>query len=260
MKLSVSNIGFRGLTLSEFGPILEDNNIDGVEVSLGESFRNLDEAEISAMDYREELKKYKLQVSGIQALLHGKQDLQFLRKSDWNEIENHLLRIMNIASKLNASVLVFGSPKNRIKGELSHSEACSLLGDFLLRLIPALKQNNLSFAIEPNASFYGADFLRQYSEVVSFCEQIGSDLVVPQIDTGCLELEENDLDEALRLQTPSHVHLSSPGLETIAGKENIGKFVHELNNIGYRNWTTIEMLGDGFQGLEAVIAASKTVR
>lgn len=260
MKLSVSNIGFRGLTIEEFGPTLQEHEINAVEISLSESFGSLDLAEISAKKYLDELRRYELQVSGIQSLLYGKNHLQFLRVDDWIELENHLKRIIRVASMLNTSVLVLGSPKNRLKGDLSNQEAYDLLEEFLSRLIPTLQENQVRISIEPNAAFYGADLLKNYADVIEFCTQVDSPWVVPQIDTGCLELEDNDLKTCMDLRLPSHIHLSAPGLGTILGNETIPRFIKQVSESNYQGWLTIEMLGDGLHGLEAMIEASRMIK
>jgi sugar phosphate isomerase/epimerase len=260
MKLSVSNLGFRGLSIAEYGPILQSHQINAIEISLNEAFGSLESAESDAEHFLSELHRYNLVVSGIQSLLYGKTELQLLRKTDWDDLESHLTRIIRIASSLKTSVLVLGSPKNRLKGNLTDQTSFNLLAEFLTRLIPTLQNNQVQISIEPNAAYYGADFLRNYDDVVNFCHQFGSPHVVPQIDTGCLELEDNDLNACLELKLPAHIHLSSPGLGSIIDNVLLPSFIKQVYESSYQGWMTIEMLGNGKQGLIAVAEAARMVR
>jgi sugar phosphate isomerase/epimerase len=257
VDISVSNIGFRGLELPQFGPLLQSNEIAGIEITISESFGSLERAESESNAFLCDLKSYGLRVSGIQSLLHNMNHLQLFRIQDWDELRPYLLRLIRFAASVETSILVFGSPRNRLKGTLTKQEANSLFEEFIVQLIPELMSHEVRIAIEPNAREYGADYLTNYAEVIDFCNQVNSPFVVPQIDTGCLELEGVNLLECLSLKVPSHVHLSAPGLGDIDSRKAMPAFLEGLVGCSYKEWVTIEMLGNGIDGLNRIIRAAR---
>ena len=257
MDISVSNIGFRGLALQQFGPLLRSHEIAGIEISISESFGSLEGAESLSKSFLRDLKSHGLRVSGIQSLLHNMDHLQLLRNEDWAELKPHFKRLIRMAASLETSILVLGSPRNRVKGNLTKQEANLLLAEFIAELIPELMNHEVRIAIEPNARAYGADYLTDYVDVIEFCGQVNSQYVVPQIDTGCLELEDVNLSECLPLKVPSHVHLSAPGLGDIESGETLLNFLDQLVSYSYTEWITIEMLGNGVEGLNRIIRAAR---
>jgi sugar phosphate isomerase/epimerase len=257
VDISVSNIGFRGLALPQFGPLLHSNEIAGIEITISESFGSLEAAESESKAFLRDLKSYGLRVSGIQSLLHNMNHLQLFRIQDWAELRPYFLRLIRLAASVETSILVFGSPRNRLKGSLTKPEANLLFEEFIVQLIPELMSHEVRIAIEPNAREYGADYLTDYVDVIEFCNQVNSPFVVPQIDTGCLELEGVNLLECLSLKVPSHVHLSAPGLGDIERSKAVLAFLEGLVGSSYQEWVTIEMLGNGMDGLDRIIRAAR---
>ena len=195
-----------------------------------------------AREVKELLIANNLVVSGVQSLLFGHPEFQLFNESTWPQMQLHLERNIKIGNLLGANIAVFGSPKNRLRGNLSLDQANEIAKTFLKRLIPHLEDANIILTLEPNAPEYGADFLTTYTEVVQLSQTIDSVWVKPQIDTGCAKMVGEKPDELFQVFEPAHIHLSAPNLKQIyPSKENLS-LLHLLARRKYKNWIVIEML------------------
>jgi sugar phosphate isomerase/epimerase len=169
----------------------------------------------------------------------------------------HLEFMIDLAGSLGATVAVFGSPKNRIKGELTPLEANEMATRFFNRLAPCLAGNNVVLTLEPNAPAYGADFLVTYEEVVDLAQQINSPNIRPQIDTGCLWMVGVQPEDAYKLMTPQHIHLSTPFLGEVPGNHDFNELLNVVKSTNYKGWLVIEMLSTEGDNLIKALDSAK---
>ena len=167
--------------------------------------------------FRERVHSEGLQISGIQSLFFGHPEFQLFDKSTWPSMLLHLKKMLEIAGTLEAAVAVFGSPKNRVRGELEWHLSLKIAAEFLFQVEPILRENNVVLTLEPNAPEYGADFLLDYREVMELKNLMNSDYIGAQIDTGCLWMVKADPSEAIEIGIPKHIHLSTPNLDKVLG-------------------------------------------
>lgn len=241
MKISISNLAFGNRDLLELAPALQRLGADGLEIAPTLLWEE-DQALTESRKLASKLQQIGIQVSGIQSLFFGHAEFQVLDPSCQPRILEHLKRVLNVGGNLRADVAVFGSPKNRIKGDASQEVADEIFTGFLLKLIPILEENNLVLTLEPNAPDYGADYLTSYKEVTRLCKSIGSNRIRPQIDTGCMTLVDEDICDSLDLQIPAHIHISVPNLMKVPGNYEFSKFLNSICTYGYNGWLVIEML------------------
>lgn len=243
MKFSISNLAWGKTPLNEVIPILLDGGIEGIEIAPTAIWPNLDKLqEQEILELKNYLQSHGLIASGIQSLLFGHPELQLFDEKSWPMLESHMRNMIRIGGMLGAEVAVFGSPKNRLKGDLESSQADELAKKFLERLIPYLKEYEVILTIEPNAPDYGADYLTTYEDVLSLCDEISSKFIQPQIDTGCLWLVDRSPVDAFNLRAPHHIHLSTPYLEEVPGKYDFETFLDLACLENYAGWSVIEML------------------
>lgn len=260
MKLSISNLCWGNTPIENMARKLSKVGIQGIEIAPTAVWKNLDEvSKEKAFTFRAMLLANDLAISGVQSLLFGQPSFQLFDKSSWPAMELHLHKVIQIAGFLGASVAVFGSPKNRVRGNLSYDQSNEIASIFLKRLIPHLEEANLVLTLEPNAPQYGADFLTNYREVVQLSEAINSTWIKPQIDTGCAAMVGEKPEDLFREFTPRHIHLSAPHLGTILPIKDNLSLLQLLAKEKYQHWIVIEMLNASQNGLKLSLETAKWV-
>ncbi len=260
MKTSISNLAWTHKNTTEIIPKLRTIGLDGLEIAptliwpeLGKN-QNSKVSELAHM-----IKDQGMSVSGIQSLSFGHPELQVFDVSTWPKFREHLKKMFEIGGQLNASVAVFGSPRNRVKGVLHELEANRMAVDFFSSLIPNLIENNIRLTLEPNAMAYGADFLTNYFQVVNLSEKIGSPWIIPQIDTGCMWMSEDNIEESFSFHQPGHIHLSLPNLEIFPSNVDFKPFLNRVIQSDYSSWVVIEMLNKSGDEIVNVFSATSTL-
>jgi sugar phosphate isomerase/epimerase len=260
LKTSISNLAWKHQSTIELLPKLKSIGIQGVEIAptaIWPDFGNLEVSKVSELS--KIVTEEGLSVSGIQSLSFGRPDLQVFDTSTWPAFREHLKKMFEVGAHLNASVAVFGSPKNRVKGELSEFETSRLAVDFFGSLLPDLIGNNIKLALEPNATAYGADFLTNYEQVVDLSLEINSPWILPQIDTGCMWMSDDNVEQSFSFHQPGHIHLSLPNLDIFPGNVDFKPFLKRVIQSDYSNWIVIEML-DKSGHLENVLSATEILQ
>lgn len=255
MKYSISNLAWGDTPLTDVIPKLAIAGVHGVEIAPTAIWPDLDALlDEEVIEFKEYLQGHNLVVSGIQSLLYGHSELQLFDPSCWGNLKKYLENVIRIGGLLGAEVAVFGSPKNRVKGNLEANQADDLAVIFLKQLIPCLKQNAITLTLEPNAPDYGADYLMTYGDVLNLSQRINSDNVKPQIDTGCLWMVDELPERAYELEIPHHIHLSTPNLELIPGEFNFSPLISLIHRTNFHGWVVIEMLSKGLNNLDQVLS------
>ena len=226
----------------------------GVEIAPTAIWSNLDQvSDKEVLNFREYLNDHNLVVSGIQSLLYGHPELQLLDQRCWKNLRDHLVNVIRIGGLLRADVAVFGSPRNRVRGELDKSQANEVASTFLKQLIPSLEENKIVLTLEPNAPDYGADFLTTYEEVIDLSRIINSEYIKPQMDTGCMWMVGLSPEQDYLLFKPHHIHLSVPKLKEVPGVYSFAELLKLVHSTNYEKWLVIEMLGQGSDSLDQVL-------
>ena len=243
MKRSISNLAWGNTSVSEIAPRLRKAGIEGVEIAPNAICP--DAPKVRTKDVSEHKQKWNdcgILVSGVQSLLYGNPNLQIFDRSTWPDLLEHLKAMVELSCTLGAGIVVFGSPRNRIKGNLGLMTAHEVFAEFLYKLIPVLERNDVVLALEPNAPEYGADYLNFYSDVIFLSDFVGSSWIQPQIDTGCLTMVGEDPVRAVYHRKPAHVHVSTPHLRRPPGDLDHASFSSCLNENNYEGWVVLEML------------------
>ena len=251
MKHSISNLAWGNAPLDEVIPKLANAGLQGVEIAptaIWSDLDNLKDEEV--LEFKEYLASYNLVVSGIQSLLYGHPELQLFNQNCWQDLRNHLEKVLKIGKILGTEVAVFGSPKNRVRGQLDLNHADDLAETFLKQLIPCLSEYRMVLTLEPNAPQYGTDYLITYEDAVRLSRRIDSARIRPQVDTGCLWMIDKSPVQAYELFTPHHIHLSTPNLGPFPGCYDFDPLFDLLRKSKYSGWTVIEMLNSESISLE----------
>lgn len=210
-------------------------------------------------EYRARLDDAGLQASSLQALLFGTEGLHLLRsEAEFEAMLSHLRRVAEIGSRLGARVGVFGSPRNRQRGEMAQDAAWDLGRTRLARLAAAVAEQGFALGLEPVPPVYAGDYLTRADEVIRMASEIDHPGLVVHLDTGCVMLGGDSIAEAVAKAGPrlGHFHIAEPKL----GPFDTPQCEHEaaaaaLRAAGYQGWVAIEMLEQPAPAVRAVEVA-----
>jgi sugar phosphate isomerase/epimerase len=196
-------------------------------------------------EYRRFWDSHGIQIVAMQALLFGRPDLQVFGDASIQAATlAHVGGMCRMAQRLGARVLVFGSPKNRLRGDLDANTALRTATDFFRRLGDIAEQHNVLIGIESNPTVYGCDFLTTGIEAARFVEHVGHPAIALHLDTACLALSGESPGPLLRSygRFVRHIHISEPRLQPIhASTLDHSMFSREIVGSGYGRWLSIEM-------------------
>jgi D-psicose/D-tagatose/L-ribulose 3-epimerase len=257
-RLSISNLAWPDTPVESIAPLLRAAGMDGVELAPTAIWPEAPDVPSTVVRaYADRLRDHGLAVSGIQSLLYGHPELQLFDRETWPSLRAHLIRMFGLAHELDAHVAVFGSPRNRTRGELDSRDADEMCREFLADLIPELSGSAVILTLEPNAPAYGADYLTRYTDVVTMSDAISSPWIQPQVDTGCMTMVGEDPAAAIRTRKPAHVHISAPDLLPPPGPLDHSAVDRALDVTGYDGWLVLEMMRTTPNPLETAIDATR---
>ncbi len=159
----------------------------------------------------------------------------------------HLEQLIKIAGGLGVKVLVFGSPKNRKKNDLSYNSALQLAITFFKKASSIAELYNVILVIEPNAKCYGCDFITNSNEGRELVLGVNSKSFKLHLDFGCMYLENENIIECItnNLDILAHIHISAPNLDSLGIWKDKINYKYLFNTIKkiYNETFSIEMLG-----------------
>lgn len=253
MNLAISNIAWTREEEAQAAKIMSDLGVRYVEVAPTKAWdKPLEASDADIASYRDWWEKQGIKITALQSLNFGRADFAiFGDKTKRAEMLEYLKGITILGTKLGAEVMVFGSPKNRIVGEMPHDDAMAIAIDFFGELGRTAAEHGAIFCIEPNPKDYGCDFVtdsRSGIELVKAVNQSGFGL---HLDAAGLTLAGDNPIEVIPEAMPylKHFHLSAPFLgEVGAGQVDHTTIATTLKSLGYNRKVSIEMKPDGENG------------
>jgi sugar phosphate isomerase/epimerase len=184
-------------------------------------------------------------IGSFQALLFGAEGVALFEDADAKaRMKEWLIAVGRVAGWCGAGPMVFGSPKNRLKGVLSHEQALALAVPFFREVGDACAEAGSCLAMEANPEAYGADFctsLEQAAELVVAVDSPGFRL---HVDAGGLALSGEDFAPVLReaRNLLAHAHASQPYLADWQEPHAVHAcLARVLKEIDYQGGVAIEM-------------------
>ena len=216
MRLAVSSIAWDRNEDEAVAELLRHHRIDAIDLVPGKYCPQFGQTELTdILQVRAWWNSRGIEITGMQALLFGTNDLH-LFKSAGSQIRlaNHLSELAYLAAKLGAKYLTFGSPKNRLKGNLSVSKANQIASACFKVLALRNETYGVTFCLEPNPASYGADFMTTSAETSEVIDSTAHPAVGMQLDTGAITMNGEDIDEVIMRfgHQVKHIHLSEPNL------------------------------------------------
>lgn len=247
MRLSISNIAWDPSEDEAVVELLGRYGVDAIDVAPGKYFSDVRLAGVNDItDVRRRWADRGIEIVGMQALLFGTVGLNMFASQDVQErMLDHLDAVCRIGRHLNAKRLVFGSPKNRIKGNLSEKEAREVAVRFFRRLAIIASYHGVTVCLEPNPTKYGADFMIDSDETARIVDAVDRLAIRMQLDTGACALNNESPTGVITAYAHliGHVHASEPDLLPIGdGTASHGATATTLLRLLPQHIVTIEML------------------
>jgi sugar phosphate isomerase/epimerase len=243
-ELSVSNIAFPGTELGAAIALLRRMNISAIEVAPYNVFGRWDIPAADLDAFRKTLLDAGLRCPAMQGIVYNVSGAHLFASSEARQaLYRHLVVIAKMAGALGATACVFGAPKLRDPGDLPAEEARAIAVDFFRRVGPVFASEGATLTFEPNARHYACRFITTTAEAIDLVEEIGTEGVGLQIDTGTLFLEHEDPQILIRAaRHAGHAHVSEPDLAPLGtGGVDHRPVAAALRTSGYDGSLSIEM-------------------
>lgn len=218
-SLSISNIAWTKDEDSEVYHLMQENGFRYFEIAPSRIWEKpYEQTDDEIEKFKNVLKNNDITIIALQSLLFGHPEFAIFRDENTRRATlDYLKKNIILARKLGAQALIFGSPKNRIIGDISKETAYKIAIEFFQELGEFAQENNTCFCIEPNPAIYGGDFILTTQEAIQFVQDIDSPGLKLNIDLGTITANNEDLETTLRSAIPyaGHFHISEPFLEKI---------------------------------------------
>lgn len=246
MKLAFSNIAWGPGEDHEVLAELRANQVQGIEVAPTRLWPNWDGATPEAATaYAQTMRQAGFETPSLQSLLFGLPDLQvFGTAKQQAGLIAHLALVANLAAAMGAKVLVFGSPKNRDRGDLTPAQAMQHAVHFFRQAGQACADAGVTLAIEANPSYYNCNFVTRWQEVEELVRSCNHPGIGLHLDTACTLLAGDDPVAAVPQVADIlvHVHASEPDLGPFSNPRVDHQAVGDaLRAVGYTGWCSVEM-------------------
>ncbi len=221
MNCAVSNIAWPAEADTEAHEMLTDEGVRLLEIAPSRFWPDLSMvSESEARDRAESISRQGLLVCAFEGLLFGRPELQVFGDQGGKACQDHLLSICKLAGWMGAGVMVFGSPKNRLRGALSRPEAVKRAVEFFRVTGDAAVENGTVLCIKASPADYGGDFLFTLQEAAQLVYQVDSPGVRLNLDMGELIMNGADVHRQVTDYLPliGHFHASEPMLAPFNAK------------------------------------------
>lgn len=245
-RLAVSSIGWLPEESDEVMRLLHVDGVTGLEIAPTTVWP--DPASVGANEIGRARARWAdlgLRVVALQALLYGRPELVvFADATARRRTVDHLVRMCRLAGGLGASVLVFGSPRNRRTSGRPPAEVERIARRFFRAVGRAAADHGAVLCIEPNPADYGTDFVTSLDEARRLVDDVDHPGFGLHLDAGALALDGPGKapDLAAVAHRARHFHISEPGLVEFgsSGLEH-GWIASTMSAGGYDGWRSLEM-------------------
>lgn len=246
MKVSISNIAWKNEEEAAVADWLRQRGITGVDIAYTKFWASPFDASDQALTaYRAFWENQGIKIIGMQSLIYGRPDLLlFGDRAGRDQMADYLRAVLKLAGKLGARPLVFGSPKNRLKGDLSDAQAMTIAAEFFGTLAETAAQEKVIVCIEPNPPEYGCDFVTNTAAALDLIRAVNHPSFRLHLDAAIMTMNGEAVESTLESAADylAHFHVSEPQLGVVGnGTVDHPRFAAALRSIGYQGWVAVEM-------------------
>lgn len=268
-RLSMSNIAWQRCD-EEAAAALAEAGLDGVEIAPTVVWDDpVTAAPAEIRRYRRWWRDRGLPVVALQSLLYGTTGLELF--GDDGARDALIARVegmCRVAAELEASALVFGSPRNRRRGPMSEQAADEIAVDTFGHIASMAAGLGVAVCLEANPTEYDADWMIRAAHARRIVETVDSPGLRLHLDAACMLLAGDDptAEVTAGVAALAHVHVSEPQLGTVSAEEidNLDHhraFAQALREVDYAGYASVEMRPDGDPpDLDRVARAAAFVR
>lgn len=249
MKTAISNIAWPAEHDEMVASLMQEFGVRGVEIAPTRNWSDplqVTDAEVAAC--RGFWKEYDVEIVSMQALLFGRADLLlFESESSRSRMLDYLDGIMELAGRLGAGPLVFGSPGNRQRDALSIDEALDIATVFFRDAAVHAESHGVVLCIEPNPPQYNCDFITNAADALELVERVNHPGFGLHLDAAAMLMAGDLIADTVRRCAAEirHVHASEPQLGALGeGGVNHREFADALCEAGYSGYVSVEMRHD----------------
>jgi len=246
MKIAFSNLAWAPKHDVEVRALLVANGISAIELAptkIWPDINGVKDAELAA--YRSFWNAAGIQIVALQSLLFNLPPANIFDSSGQILILERLKVVAHMAERLGAKTLVFGSPKQRLRGALAPKEAARLARDFFTRAAQVAASYDVRIGLEPNPHEYGCDFILNSREALDLIEAVGDPHFSLHLDTGCAALA-GERPESIILSGEKVVHTHLSAFKLAVPAEDLFPAYKSLikagDSAGYRGFYSFEYL------------------
>lgn len=238
-NLIISNLSWKHNDDYNMSIKLQDYGINNLEIAPYKYFGKT----CDIVDFSEINKHF--DIYSFQAILYPLTYNLFKSENERYLMEKYLIYVIDLAFILGVKILVFGSPKNRKKENMSYNEAFEIAIPFFKKLGDYAHNKNMMICMEPNAKKYGCDFITNSIEGRELVLKVNSNGFKLHLDIGCMYMENENIIECIKdnLDIIKHIHFSAPELKNLCNFSEIdyNYLLKEIKRI-YSGKVAIEML------------------
>jgi sugar phosphate isomerase/epimerase len=202
-------------------------------------------------------------VSGFQAILFGRPELQLFAPDGFNPLLEYLVQLCGTCSRLGGKYLVFGAPKNRrVPDGVSNEDAMATAVAFFSSVAERIASLGVTVGVEANPAEYGCNFCTHVAEVAELVRAVNSPTIRWHLDTGELAMNHEPIAETIRAHGSliGSAHVSEPNLAAVSDQwEGHRAVAAALAETDYTGPLSIEMKRQP-DGIQAVLRAVEAVR
>ena len=246
MRLGISNLAWRRDEDAEL--LAELRGLDALEVAPTKLWDEpLAVPPETLAEYRT---RAGLPIAALQALLHGHPELTVFGESRDATLV-HLREMCDLAARLGARVLVFGSPRNRQREGRSAEHAVA----FFRELGEYAAERGVCVCVEPLPPELDTDFVNTAAEAAELVREVASPGFGLHLDSSSLHLTGEDPFEAIGPGL-RHFHASEVGFGVL-GTTGVDheRCAQALRRAGYDGVVSIELLAVEGRNRERVLAS-----
>lgn len=256
-NIAISNLAWSRAEDDHIFKIMANLQVSLLEIS---PFRESAEIKVinngSAGNLKKRLHDYGIKVVALQALLYRFPELViFQDKMTRKKTLNHLENVIDFASEVGAKSLIFGSPKNKLRGELEYDSAFRIATDFFGRLAERACLQQVSLCIEPTPAAYGSDFIRNTDEAVRLLKAVNNSALRLNLDIGSLVVNKENIEDTIQksMRFIGHVHISEPFLKMITFDPKFHqRIANKLITNSYSGIISIEMISQASNNADRI--------
>lgn len=247
MKIAVSNIAWDVAQDEDILRLLSSTGVRYIDVAPSKYFPDLTKVSDSEIEkVKDWWESRGITLNGMQSLLFGTTGLNVFGTEDSRRaMLEHLDHVCNIAGKWKATKLVFGSPKNRDRGDLNDDQVKDIAVPFFRKLGDLANSHGVTICLEPNPTLYSCNFMTNSRETAEIVKAVDHSHIKMQFDTGAILINGEDPEEILRLwgHLIGHFHISEPKLVPVGdGKQSHEAIAKALKKHCPDSILSIEML------------------